>query len=262
MIKTMASYRRWGAAGGGGSPLPGRGFGSYHVFGIFIAKPVAWLIAATLLVSAGGMLLQRNAVPVLTYLVLTAPEVWHGEVWRLVPWVLVEPQPLALIFGCLILYFIGADLARAWGARRFIVLYFAGAAVVGALTCLVARFSTDVALATHVGMWPMQEALIIAWASLFPDRRILAYFVLPLGGRNLIVFTVAGTLIFAMIGGFAQFVPHFLAELLALLYMDVLSVRRLYLRGRMAMLQRDYKRRTAHLKMVDRDEEKPPRWMH
>ena len=56
--------------------------------------------------------------------------------------------------------------------------------------------------------------------------------------------------------------PHFIAEGVALVYMDVISVRRLYLRGRMAMLQRDYKRRTAHLRMIERDDKKPPRWMH
>jgi hypothetical protein len=121
----------------------------------------------------------------------------------------------------------------------------------------------DVFRQDYAGMWPMQEALIISWAALMPDRKILAFFVLPLSGRNLIVFTIALTFVFALLGGFAPFIPHFIAELLALMYVDVISVRRLYLRGRMAMLQRDYRRRTQHLRMVDReDDDKPPRWMH
>jgi membrane associated rhomboid family serine protease len=257
-----ASYRRWGGTGGGGPVMRGGGSGGYHVLGRFVPKPIAWLIAATVFMTAVGSLLHRNGISLLAHVVLDPGLVLQGEVWRLVPWILVERDVLGLIFGCLFLFFLGPDLLRVWGTRRFLTLYFGGAAVVGALTCLVGLQSFEVRNMVHVGMWPMIEAFIIAWATLFPDRQILMYFVLPIGGRHLITLTLAGTLLFAMVGGFPQFVPHFIAEALALVYMDVFSFRRLYLQGRMAMLQRDYKKRTAHLKMVEREDEKPPRWMH
>jgi hypothetical protein len=80
--------------------------------------------------------------------------------------------------------------------------------------------------------------------------------------RTLVALTLGGTLIMALMSGFAMFVPHMLAEGLMLVYVDAALVRRLYLRARMMWLQRDYRRRTAHLHVVDRDQDERPRWTH
>ncbi len=254
------STMRWGAPpprGGGG------GGGSYHILGIDIARPIAWLIATVVAMSAFGSLLERVGIPVLSYSVLFVGQVWGGEVWRLVTWAPLELSPLGLVFGCLLLYFIGPDLLNRWGTQRFFALFFGGAALVGAATCVVGRFLWPaVSSVPHLGLWPMQEALIIAWAALYRDRQILLFFALPVAGRNLIGLTIVVTVIFAALNGFPQFVPHFLAELAALLYMDVISVRPWILRARLALFQRRYKRRTAKLTEVDRDPGEPPRWTH
>jgi hypothetical protein len=106
----------------------------------------------------------------------------------------------------------------------------------------------------------MEEAMIIAWAALFRDRQILLFFALPVAGRNLIALTVAITVVMAALGGFPAFIPHFVAELVALLYMDIVPVRSWTARARLAWFQRGYRRRTAKLTRIDRDE--PPRWTH
>ena len=248
---------RWGAPPRGG----GGGGGGYHVLGVWIPRPIAWLIAAVILMSAFGSLLGRLGIPLLRLSVLVVDQVWSGEVWRLVTWAPLELSPLGLVFGCLLLYFIGPDLLRRWGTRRFFVNFFGGAAVVGAVTCVIGRYVwSDVAAVPHLGLWPMQEAMIIAWAALFSDRQILLFFALPVAGRNLIALTVAITVVMAAMSSFAVFVPHFVAELLALLYMNVIPVRSAIARGRLAWFQRGYKRRTAKLTRIDRDE--PPRWTH
>jgi membrane associated rhomboid family serine protease len=248
---------RWGAPPRGG----GGGGGGYHVLGVWIPRPIAWLIAAVILMSAFGSLLGRLGLPVLPLSVLLVGAVWRGEVWRLVTWAPLELSPLGLVFGCLLLYFIGPDLLRRWGTRRFFVNFFGGAAAVGAVTCLIGRYVwSDVAAFPHLGLWPMEEAMIIAWAALFRDRQILLFFALPVAGRNLIALTVAITLVMAALGGFPDFVPHFVAELLAIAYMDIIPVRSGIARGRLAWFQRGYRRRTAKLTRVDRDE--PPRWTH
>jgi len=251
---------RWGAPpprGGGG------GGGSYNVLGIFIVKPIAWLMATVILMSAFGSLFERLGLPLLTSSVLFVEKVWEGQVWRLVTWAPLELSPLGLIFGCLLLYFIGPDLLRAWGARRFFAIFFGGAALVGAATCVIGRFVwTEVSSVPHFGLWPMEEALIIAWAALYRDRQILLFFALPVAGRNLIGLTIVITVVMAALGGFHRFLPHFLAELAALVYMDVISVRPWILRARLALFQSRYRRRTAKLTRVDRDPDEPPRWTH
>lgn len=253
---------RWGAPpprGGGG----GGGGGSYHVLGIYVLRPIAWLIALVVVMSAFGSLLERTGMPVLSYSVLLVDRVWAGEVWRLVTWAPLELNPLGLIFGCLLLYFIGPDLLRRWGTVRFFSIFFGGAVLVGAATCAIGRFAwTEVSLVPHFGLWPMEEAFIIAWAALFRDRQILLFFALPVSGRNLIGLTIVITVVMAALGGFHRFVPHFLAELAALVYMDVIPVRPWIARGRLALFQRRYKRRTAKLTGVDRGRDEPPRWTH
>ena len=249
---------RWGPPPRGGGGGGNRG---YNILGVWIPRPIAWLIAAVIFMSAFGSLLQRAGIPLLSRSILHVPEVWRGEVWRLVTWAPLELSPLGLVFGCLLLYFVGPDLLRRWGTRRFFVNFFGGAAVVAVITCVIGQYVWWVVAAIpHQGLWPMQEAMIIAWAALFPDRQILLFFALPVAGRNLIALTIAITVVMAALNGFPTFVPHFVAELVALLYMDVIPTRSAIARGRLAWFQRGYRRRTAKLTRVDRDE--PPRWTH
>ena len=258
----MSSPMRWGAPPPRGGGWGGGGGGSYNIFGLFVPKPIAWLIALALFMSAGASVLGQLGVPLLDYTLLETRRVWRGEIWRLLTWSVIDLRPLGLIFGCVALYFFGSDLARRWGTRRFFATYFGGAVITAVVTCLIAKLLPAVSLFPHMGLWPMQEAMIIAWAVLNPGAKVLVYFVLPISSRHMIGITIAATVIFAALSSFYAFVPHFVAEALALVYLDVFSFRRLYLRGRMAMLQRDYKRRTAHIHVVDRDRDEPPRWTH
>jgi len=256
---------RWGAPPPRGGGWGGGGGGSYNILGMYVPKVVVWLIGATIFMTAVGAALQRNNIlPVWEYLVLNPRYAWAGEVWRLFPWVLFEYgfNGLNLIFGCAFLYLVGRDLAPVWGPRRFLAYYFGMAAASGVLTCLVALVSSSVARYDYMTMWPVLDALIIAWAVRNPGTQILIWFVLPLSGRHLIVATCGLTFIWAVMGGFHHYVPHFAAEVAALIYNDVFSFRRSYLRARLAMMERQQKRRVpSHLRAVERDDE-PPRWTH
>jgi hypothetical protein len=100
-------------------------------------------------------------------------------------------------------------------------------------------------------------ALMIACATLNPQRDVFVYFVLPLRGRNLILATLGGTLLFALLDGVARFVPHFLAEGLMLAYLNQpAGLQRFWQQAR----RRRSQRRASRLRVVDREE--PPRWLH
>jgi membrane associated rhomboid family serine protease len=253
---------RWGAPpprGGGWG-----GGGGYYILGYFIPKPIVWLGAAILLASAGGAILQGLGIPVLSYGVLIASKVWRGEIWRLLTWSLMALDPMGLVFSLLALFFFGPDLMSRWGRTAFFTRYFATGAIVGALTSLIARFLAPmISPLAQAGVYPVIEAMVIAWAVMFPDRTILLMLVLPIKARYLISVTIFIVFLLGVFSSFLLYIPHYLAIALALVYMDVFSFRRTYLRARMAMLQRDYKRRTSGLRAVDRDKsEEPPRWTH
>jgi membrane associated rhomboid family serine protease len=178
---------------------------------------VAALIVATALASIAGAVGTRNGLPeLLRATLLIVPDVWHGQLWRLVTWVLFELEPLSLVFGCLTLYWFGAPLASRWGSARFLGFYGGVAAAAAVVTTLVALPWPEVALHAHAGGWPVLDALVIAWGLLHARARVRFFGVLPLEGRHLIALTIGGTALYALFYGVAPFVPHFAAELLVL----------------------------------------------
>jgi membrane associated rhomboid family serine protease len=188
---------------------------------------IAALIVVTALVSIAAALASRNGAPgVVMAGLLVVPAVWHGELWRLVTWVLYETDALPLIFACLTLYWVGSDLARSWGARRFLLFYFGVAAAAGALTTLLGLVWPAVAAVAQAGSWPVLDALVIAWGLRYGDREMRLYGVFRLTGRHLVWITLGVTVLYALFRGLAAYVPHLFAELLVLAWTRSWMVRR------------------------------------
>jgi membrane associated rhomboid family serine protease len=182
-------------------------------------RAVRWLIVVTAVVSIAAVVSARNGASIPMAGLLVVPEVFRGQVWRLVTWVFYEMSPLALVFNCLTLYWIGSDVARTLGRRAFLVSYFGLAAIAAAVTSLVGQFVWPlVASIAFGGSWPVLCGLLVAWGMMFPDRP-LRFWGLPLMGRHLIPITLGGTVLFALFSGLALFIPHFTTELVALAWL-------------------------------------------
>jgi membrane associated rhomboid family serine protease len=231
------------------------------VLGGSLSVPVALLIGATLVASILGAQLPD----VLRTGMLVPALVWSGEIWRLATWVFFEMDPLGLIFAALALFWFGNDLVRLWGPARFLATYVGLAVAAASATCLLAFVWPPLMGLGAVGAWPVVSALIIAWAIAFPTRDIFVYFVLPLRGRNLIYATLGGTLLFALLsGGVASYVPHFAAELLALVSMRRSPLGELWAKVKFELAYRRWKHRSSNLREVPRprSRDEDPRWYH
>jgi membrane associated rhomboid family serine protease len=222
--------------------------GNPFAFGGRVPAAVGGLLAATVVVSLAAVVGERNGFPLLQLFVLAPQAVWGGEVWRLATWVLVETEPLNLLFGGLVLFWFGRDLVEAWGERRFLATYFGIAAAAGALTCLAALAWPALQTYRFTGFWAAVDALIVAWALIHPFRQILLFFALPVSGKTLLWITVGGTVLFALFAGVAAFVPHLLAEGVAWVWvsgkgpgqwMRRLRLPRLRRRGRFEVIRAD-----------------------
>lgn len=227
------------------------------------------LSAATLLTSILAAVTFRNGgFSLAGLLALQGPLVLAGQVWRLITWPLVEGEPLALFFACLLLLWFGRDLAYAWGPQRVLAFYFGCAAASALLTVLIGEWLwAEVARRAYLTPWATADALIIAWAARFPQRQVLVMFVVPLGGRHLMYGVLGLTLLDGLLRGMAGIVPHFLAMGLALLFVRRESWTTTWLRVRYRVLQW---RRGRHLRVVeparrprtDSDSTDRPRWYH
>ena len=228
-------------------------------FGGRVPSAVGALITAFVLASVAGAL-GANAVRLPA--ALAPAYVWRGEIWRLVTWPFIETDPLSLIFGAMMLYMFGRDLCYAWGPRRFITTFFGIAIASAALTCILGRVAWP-ALEQRgwLSAWPIIDALVVAWAMIFPEKQILLMFALPVSGRALLAITVGGTLLWAIFNhDFAGFVPHLLAQALMVVFLRGYSPRGFWQTLRIKAYERRARRRASHLKVIRKED--PPRWMN
>jgi membrane associated rhomboid family serine protease len=190
----------------------------------------------------------------------------RGQVWRLVSWAFVQNDPLTLLFGGFILYWVGQQLAFVWSERRFL-LRFLGYAIFASVGTTLLAYVWEPASRQHLGMYPVVNAFIVSWAMLYPDRQVNIWGVLPLTGRMLAWLLLGGTLLYGVaaggLAGIGLFAPHLFAMGLAWGLARGLGVRGPWRDARMWWAERDAKRRARHLKVVKRDGEGDrPRWLN
>jgi membrane associated rhomboid family serine protease len=215
-------------------------------------------IIATIAASLVGTVGMRNGFPLVEWCVLFPERVLHGEAWRLVTWVFFEVQsPLGLVFACLSYYWFGTDLAIRWGTRRFIVYMLGIAALTGAVITALALVLPSIMMMPYVGAWPLGTAIIIIWATYYPMREIRFYFVLPLSGRGLILFTIGATVLWSLYAGLYAMLPEFIAEAIALLALRFPSPKTWWLEQKLKGMEK--KRRASHLRAVPRDADRGDR---
>jgi membrane associated rhomboid family serine protease len=262
MTKSASVHERWGLSRGNrGASAIVVGMKALRrdvtILGGRFPLVAVGLAAATLIVS----ILGANVAAVGAFGVMAPSLVWHGQLWRLLSWTFFEMSPLSLIFACLIYLFFGRELAYRWGPIGFLRVCLGIVVGSGLVTCLLALAWPRLMDFPYASAWALGEALIVAYAMLFPTRTILVYFVIPLAGRQLLILTVAGTLLFGLLVSFPLVVPHFAAQGLMYAYLGGFSPRLLWLRLKARSVRFTPRRRASHLRAVDRDDE-PPRWVH
>jgi membrane associated rhomboid family serine protease len=239
-----------------------RDFASFFTFGGRVPVTIGMLLVLMLLASVWGSIDLRVAEVAL----LAPVGIWRGEIWRLVTWPFVQTDVFSLLFVGFMLWTLGQQLSYAWSERRFLMRflgYTIGAGVGTALLALV----FDSASAPHLGAWPVVNALIVAWAMLYPDRQVNIWGVLPVTGRTLALLVLGGTVLAAVmtgkLHGFGGFTPHLVAIAIAWVQARGLGGRRFGLQARQWWAERETRRRAKHLKVVRKDgHDDRPRWLN
>ena len=134
---------------------------------IIIGNAVVWLF---------GMMDTTNT---LYYMLRFDPALFcRGQIWRIVTFAFV-PEAGSLVFLAISLYFyyfIGSALESAWGPGKFTIYYLSGM-LVTALYSLIVWWIARVPLVV-TPHW-LNMSLFFAFATLWPDQRVLLLFVIP-----------------------------------------------------------------------------------
>lgn len=161
-----------------------RKFGKYAVSNLTLYLILGYVIGYVLSVVPSGSSL-------LLYLTLDPYQIIHGQVWRLVTWVLIPPSTQNIFFYVIMMMFyyqLGMSLERTWGTFRYNVYIFGGMfyTVLGAFITwlvLILRNGYYPALGQYVG-WSVSTyyicmSIFLAFAVCYPDMQVMLYFVIP-----------------------------------------------------------------------------------
>ena len=113
------------------------------------------------------------------YLAFSAADILHGQVWRLVTFVLVPGSGnlLLLAISLYFYYFIGTTVEQQWGQAKFTLFYLSGMLfqiVFGLLVYALAGLNI-----LFTGYY-QNLGLFFAFATFFPDMQVLLFFFIPL----------------------------------------------------------------------------------
>ena len=126
-----------------------------------------------------GLLSNFSNGSFLSFFSYTLSGLLHGQVWRLVTFVLIpeSTSPFYLLITCYFYYWIGSTLEREWGTAKFTIYYLSGVlltALGAVITSLITGYDWQVAGAEYVNL-----AMFFAFATLYPDAQVLLFFFIP-----------------------------------------------------------------------------------
>jgi membrane associated rhomboid family serine protease len=123
--------------------------------------------------------------------ILDAPQVLHGQVWRLVTYAFLHDTNVLqhILFNMLFLWWFGSEVEDLYGPREFLSIYLAAAfagGVVYVLTCLAGLGS-----APCLGASGAVTAIMVLCALHFPTRIVYLFFLIPIPIWAFAIFNVA-----------------------------------------------------------------------
>ncbi len=174
-----------------------RKFGKYAIQNLSFVLVMCYAVGYLLeLFDRSGLLIS--------YLTLNPYAILHGQIWRLVTWVLIPPSSGGLFFTLLMLYFycsIGTSLERTWGTYRYNVYLFQGMLFTIAGSFLLMGycylFKPEISLmgmvlsinspreyftviAMMFSTYYINMSIFLAFAATFPDAQVLLMFIIPI----------------------------------------------------------------------------------
>lgn len=164
-------------------------------FGKYAIKNISLML---ILCYACGYIIELINANFLNYLTLNPYAILHGQVWRLVTWIIVPPSSFDF-FTLLMLYVyysLGTSLERTWGTYRLNLYLFEGMlfTVLGAFALMgvsyaflpnvIAAYGGESyffsLVAVMFSTYYVNMSIFLAFAATFPDISMLLFFVIPI----------------------------------------------------------------------------------
>jgi len=143
-------------------------------------------------------------IPVVEVLKLYPFKEESFQIWQIFthPFIHNPRSPISFLINCLVFYFFATPIENAFGARRFLILFYLSA--LGGALCGLAFSSVSGFNAPFLGMLPSVLSMIVIFGLLSPESTILLMFVLPIKAKYLSY----GTALITFLTFLAKANPH------------------------------------------------------
>lgn len=144
----------------------------------------------------GGVSFFLMAPSIMRYLTLDPYAILHGQVWRLVTWVISPPSSFDFFTIIMLMFYLslGSTLEKVWGTWQYNVYIFTGIllTVLASFVCMGVCYLAYGEAAPLVmeglcalGAWQFSTyfinmSIFLAYAATFPDAQVLLMFVIPI----------------------------------------------------------------------------------
>ena len=148
-----------------------RKFGKYAIPNLMMY--IIGLYAVGFILMASGSGIYEN------YLSLNAEAILHGQVWRIVTFILHPPATniVSLLIYLIFYYVIGKNLEYRWGSFMFNLYFFTGMLLhVIAALLIYLIFGVNISMGTSY----LNLSLFFAFATEFPDMQVLLFWIIPI----------------------------------------------------------------------------------
>ena len=219
----------------------------------------------------------------LTYFTLDPYAIVHGQVWRLVSWIIIPPSESNLFFAVMMMLFyfsVGTTLERTWGAFQYNLYLFSGMffTIIGSFLlmafCYIFKSDAFANISYEVGnsilykeegffryasgifsTYYVNMSIFLAYAATFPDNIVMLMFFIPVKVKVLGIiygaFIIFDIISAVSMSGYARFVVPFVVGSSMLNFLIFFLTTRKYIRmnRQQRKLHKEFKRaaRERHL---------------
>lgn len=133
-----------------------------------------------------SILTKMSGISLIPYFGLSAGTFSKGFIWQLVTYPLFGRGLLEVVFGCLLLWFIGCGLEDIWGRKRylwFLIFSTVGAGIIYLATSFLFFGGSPVYFLSLTGLAGVTASLCLAYAILFPDQTFTFMLLFPMKAK-------------------------------------------------------------------------------
>ena len=133
----------------------------------------------------------------LSMLTLNVTQILHGQIWRLITWVIYPPTTTNLFLFIIVIvcfyYPVSSSLEHTWGSFKF-TLYILSGILFTVISAFILYFITggvsDVLNGQPFTTYYISLSVFLAYAMTYPEMKILLYFVIPIKMKWMALFYV------------------------------------------------------------------------